>query len=88
MSSQRASFQWRPEKAAAAALAMAPAAWLAWLAYDGGLGVRLAANLDVAYGLRPAWWVLMAGLAAAAAGWRFRLVPQRPAARMTSSNAA
>jgi methionine sulfoxide reductase heme-binding subunit len=48
----------------------------------------LAANLDIAYGLRPAWWVLIAGLAAAAAGWRFRLVPQRPAARMTSSNAA
>jgi sulfoxide reductase heme-binding subunit YedZ len=48
----------------------------------------LAAHLDVAYGLRPAWWVLIAGLAAAAAGWRFRLVPQRPAARMTSSNAA
>jgi methionine sulfoxide reductase heme-binding subunit len=48
----------------------------------------LAANLDVAHGLRPAWWVLIAGLSAAAAGWRFRLVPQRPAARMTSSNAA
>jgi methionine sulfoxide reductase heme-binding subunit len=48
----------------------------------------LAANLDVAYGLRPAWWVLIAGLAAAAAGWRFRLVPQHPASRMTSSNAA
>ena len=48
----------------------------------------LAANLDIANGLRPAWWVLIAGLAAAAAGWRFRLVPQRPAARMTSSNAA
>jgi sulfoxide reductase heme-binding subunit YedZ len=48
----------------------------------------LAANLDIAYGVRPAWWVLIAGLAAAAAGWRFRLVPQRPAARMTSSNAA
>jgi sulfoxide reductase heme-binding subunit YedZ len=47
----------------------------------------LAANLDVAYGLRPAGWVLIAGLAAAAAGWRFRLVPQRPAAPMTSSNA-
>ena len=48
----------------------------------------LAAHLDVSYGLRPAWWVLIAGLAAAVAGWRFRLVPQRPAARMTSSNAA
>jgi methionine sulfoxide reductase heme-binding subunit len=48
----------------------------------------LAAHLDVAYGLRPAWWVLIAGLVAAAAGWRFRLVPQRPAARMTSSKAA
>jgi sulfoxide reductase heme-binding subunit YedZ len=48
----------------------------------------LAANLDMADGLRPAWWVLIAGLAAAAAGWRFRLVPQRSAARITSSNAA
>ncbi len=48
----------------------------------------LAANLDVAYGLRPAWWVLVAGLAAAAAGWRFGLLPQRPAAPITSSNAA
>jgi methionine sulfoxide reductase heme-binding subunit len=52
----------------------------------------LAANLDVAHldvgRLRPAWWVLIAGLAAAAAGRRFRLVRQRPAARMTPSNAA
>jgi sulfoxide reductase heme-binding subunit YedZ len=57
----------------------------------------LAANLDVGHldvahldigRLRPAWWVLIAGLAAAAAGWRFRLVRQRPAARITSSNAA
>jgi methionine sulfoxide reductase heme-binding subunit len=48
----------------------------------------LAANLDFTHGLRPAWWVLIAGLAAAAAGRRFRLVRQRPAARITSSNAA
>jgi len=41
MASHRASPPWRPEKAAAAAaLAMAPAVWLAWLAYDGALGVR------------------------------------------------
>src|ERR1700722_12338922 len=40
MASHHASTPWRPERAAAAALAMAPAAWLAWLAYDGALGVR------------------------------------------------
>ena len=48
----------------------------------------LAANLDIVYGLRPAWWVLLAGLAAAVAGWRWRLVPQRPNMRITSSKAA
>jgi methionine sulfoxide reductase heme-binding subunit len=48
----------------------------------------LAAHLDIAYGLRPAWWVLIAGLAAAIAGSRWRLAPQRPMSRMTSSNAA
>jgi methionine sulfoxide reductase heme-binding subunit len=41
----------------------------------------LAAHLDVAYGLRPAWWVLIAGLAAAAAAFAQRL-------RMNASSAA
>jgi len=75
---------------AAASGVVTAVAEVAWHAAATGVDPLriLATNLDMAYGLRPAWWVLMAGLAAAAAGWRFRLVPQRPAARMTSSNAA
>jgi methionine sulfoxide reductase heme-binding subunit len=75
---------------AAACGALTAIAEVAWHAAATGVDPLriLAANLEVAYGLRPAWWVLIAGLAAAVAGWRFRLVPQRPAARMTSSNAA
>jgi methionine sulfoxide reductase heme-binding subunit len=75
---------------AAASGVVTAVAEVAWHAAATGVDPLriLAANLDIAYGLRPAWWVLIAGLAAAAAGWRFRLVPQRPAARITSSNAA
>jgi sulfoxide reductase heme-binding subunit YedZ len=75
---------------AAASSVVTAVAEVAWHAAATGVDPLriLAANLDIAYGLRPAWWVLIAGLVAAAAGWRFRLVPQRPAARMTSSNAA
>jgi len=75
---------------AAASGVVTAVAEVAWHAAATGVDPLriLAANLDIAYGLRPAWWVLMAGLTAAAAGWRFRLVPQGPAARMTSSNAA
>ena len=75
---------------AAACGVLTAVAEVAWHAAATGVDPLriLAANLDVAHGLRPAWWVLIAGLAAAAAGRRFRLVPQRPAARMTSSNAA
>jgi methionine sulfoxide reductase heme-binding subunit len=70
--------------------ALTAAAEVAWHAAATGVDPLriLAAHLDVGYGLRPAWWVLIAGLAAAAAGWRFRLARQRPATRMTSSNAA
>jgi methionine sulfoxide reductase heme-binding subunit len=70
--------------------ALTAAAEVTWHAAATGVDPLriLAAHLVVSYGLRPAWWVLIAGLAAAVAGWRFRLVPQRPAARMTSSNAA
>jgi methionine sulfoxide reductase heme-binding subunit len=74
---------------AVASAALTAAGEVTWHAAATGvdpLGI-LAAHLDMTYGLRPAWWVLIAGLAAAAAGWRFRLVSQRPAARMTSSNA-
>ncbi len=48
----------------------------------------LAAHLDMAYGLRPAWWVLIAGLLATLAGWRWRLSPQRPTSAIRASNAA
>jgi sulfoxide reductase heme-binding subunit YedZ len=47
----------------------------------------LAAHLDVAFGLRPAWWVLIAGLAAAALGAITRQ-RQRPSARINASSAA
>jgi methionine sulfoxide reductase heme-binding subunit len=47
-----------------------------------------AAHFDWSYGLRPAWWVLLAGLAAAVAAWRWGLAPQRPRAAMTASKAA
>jgi methionine sulfoxide reductase heme-binding subunit len=75
---------------AAACGALTAAAEVAWHAAATGVDPLriLAAHLDLSYGLRPAWWVLIAGLAAAAAGWRLRLVPHRPAARMTISNAA
>jgi sulfoxide reductase heme-binding subunit YedZ len=42
----------------------------------------LAAHLDVGYGLRPAWWVLIAGLAAALAAFA-----QRPGACVSASRA-
>jgi sulfoxide reductase heme-binding subunit YedZ len=75
---------------AVASAVMTAAAEVGWHAAATGVDARriLAAHLDIAYGLRPAWWVLIAGLGAAAAAWRFRLVPQRPTARMTSSRAA
>jgi methionine sulfoxide reductase heme-binding subunit len=55
-----------------------------WHAAATGVDSRriLAAHLDIAYGLRPAWWVLAAGVAAAAAGvvWRVPLLSgQSPA---------
>jgi sulfoxide reductase heme-binding subunit YedZ len=46
----------------------------------------LAAHLDAGYGLRPGWWVLIAGLAAALAAFAWR--PQRPSARISASSAA
>jgi sulfoxide reductase heme-binding subunit YedZ len=39
-------------------------------------------NLDFGYAIRPVWWVLLAGLAAAAAAWwRGRTAPKRGAGR-------
>ena len=73
--------------ASAAATAMAEAAWHA--AETGVDPLRLlAAHFDVTNGLRPAGWVLLAGLAAAAAATRWRLGAQPPMARTISSNAA
>jgi methionine sulfoxide reductase heme-binding subunit len=73
--------------ASAGATAMAEATWHA--AVTGVDPLRLlAAHFDVANGLRPAGWVLLAGLAAAAAATRWRLAPQPPMARTISSNAA
>jgi sulfoxide reductase heme-binding subunit YedZ len=73
--------------ASAAATAMAEAGWHA--AATGVDPLRLlAAHFDLANGLRPAGWVLLAGMAAAAAAMRWRLVPQPPMARTISSNAA
>jgi sulfoxide reductase heme-binding subunit YedZ len=61
-----------------------------WHAAATGVDARriLAAHLDIAYGLRPAWWVLAAGVAAAAPAltWdRVRLARYRDAAAGTTS---
>lgn len=55
---------------AIAAAALTTAAETLWHAIATGVDARriLAAHLDVADGPRPAWWVLAAALAAAAAG--------------------
>jgi methionine sulfoxide reductase heme-binding subunit len=72
--------------ASGAATAMTEAAWHA--AATGVDPLRLlAAHLDVTNGLRPAGWVLLGGLAAAAAATRWRLVPQPPMTRRISSSA-
>ncbi len=57
-----------------------------WYAFGTGIDARLvlAANLDVTFGLRPALWVGVAGLAVTAAAWlRHRIAPppQRGARR-------
>jgi sulfoxide reductase heme-binding subunit YedZ len=71
--------------ASAAATAVTEVAWHA--AETGVDPLRLlAAHFDVTNGLRPAGWVLLAGLAAAAAV-RWRLVPQPSMARTISSSA-
>jgi sulfoxide reductase heme-binding subunit YedZ len=63
---------------------------IAWHAAETGIapGRILAAHFDFGYRLRPAWWVLIAGLLAALAGWRWRLRPQRARDAITASNAA
>ncbi len=73
---------------AVAAAALTAAAETSWHAIATGIDPWriLAAHLDVGYGLRPAWWVLIAGLAAAALGAVRR--PQRASVRMSASSAA
>jgi methionine sulfoxide reductase heme-binding subunit len=76
---------------AVAAGALTATAETSWHALATGVDPwrLLAAHLDFAYGLRPAWWVLIAGLAAAAAAAaRWRIPPQRLISRMSVSNAA
>lgn len=75
---------------AVAAAALTALAETAWHATATGVDPWriVAAHLDASYGLRPAWWVLIAGAAVATGGWRRQVVPQRAAARITSSNAA
>jgi sulfoxide reductase heme-binding subunit YedZ len=75
---------------ALAAAALTAAGETAWHAAATGVDPWriFAAHLDFAYGLRPAWWVLIAGLAAAAAGARWRILPQRLTSRMSASSAA
>jgi sulfoxide reductase heme-binding subunit YedZ len=74
---------------AAAAAVLTAAAETAWHAAATGIDAWriLAAHLDMAYGLRPAWWVLSAGLAAAAAGALRRVPAQRPISRISGSRA-
>jgi methionine sulfoxide reductase heme-binding subunit len=73
---------------AIAAAALTACAETAWHAAATGIDPWriLAAHLDVGYGLRPAWWVLLAGLAAAFAAVFTR--SQRASARMSASSAA
>jgi sulfoxide reductase heme-binding subunit YedZ len=75
---------------ALAAAALTAAGETAWHAAATGVDPWriFTAHFDFAYGLRPAWWVLMAGFAAAAAGARWRLVPQRLTSHMSASSAA
>jgi len=73
---------------AVAVAALTACAETAWHAAATGIDPRriLAAHLDIAFGLRPAWWVLIAGIVAAALGALARL--QRGSARISTSSAA
>jgi sulfoxide reductase heme-binding subunit YedZ len=74
---------------AVAAAVLTATAEACWHVAATGVDTRqiLAAHLDIAYGLRPAWWVLAAGVAAATAGALWRGLPQRPISRMSASPA-
>jgi sulfoxide reductase heme-binding subunit YedZ len=74
---------------AVAAAILTAAAETCWHAAATGVDARLilAAHLDIAYGLRPAWWVLAAGVTVVAAGFLWHVPPQRPISRMSASQA-
>jgi sulfoxide reductase heme-binding subunit YedZ len=74
---------------AVAAAALTAVAETAWHATATGIDPWriLAAHLDVGFGLRPAWWVLIAGLAPAALGAVAKQL-QRASARTSASSAA
>jgi methionine sulfoxide reductase heme-binding subunit len=74
---------------AAGAAVLTAAVETSWHAVATGVDAwrMLAAHLDMAYGLRPAWWVLFAGLTAAAAGALWRAPAQRPISRISGSQA-
>ena len=73
---------------AVAAAALTACAETAWHATATGIDPWriLAAHLDVTFGLRPAWWVLIAGLVAALGAIARRA--QRGSARVSASSAA
>jgi methionine sulfoxide reductase heme-binding subunit len=80
-----------PDKLVALAVAVAAltaCAETAWHATATGIDPWriLAAHLDIAFGLRPAWWVLIAGLGAALGAIARRA--QRGSARISASSAA
>jgi methionine sulfoxide reductase heme-binding subunit len=74
---------------AVAAAVLTAAAEILWHAAATGVDAPriLAAHLDIASGLRPAWWVLAAGIAATAVGALLRTPPQRPISRISASQA-
>ena len=58
--------------------------------FTSGVDARrvLLAHFDIDMEVRPAWWVLAAGLAVAAVGfWRQKPARQRPSARLISPSA-
>ncbi|HMN86191.1 MAG TPA: ferric reductase-like transmembrane domain-containing protein, partial [Bauldia sp.] len=73
---------------AVAAALLTVAVEAAWYGLATGIGARrvLLANLDFSVSIRPAWWVLAAGLAVAAAStFRKHFAAPRPPARRTAT---
>jgi len=74
--------------AAAGTTALVEAAW-----YAAATGVNawriFLANFDFSYVVRPAWWVLIAGIIVAVTAWFWQMLrpTHRPAARKTTSSA-